>query len=252
VIDATGAPQSLALLGGTSDIGLAVAEKLARGRIRRVVLAGRDTNTLDAAAQRVRSAGATSVSTMIFEATATATHPQLVEDLFADGDLDVVVLAFGVLGDQADMLADPDKAVALAEVNFVGALSLGLRVAARLRQQGHGRLVVLSSVAADRARRSNFIYGSTKAGLDAFAQGLADELWGSGVGVVLVRPGFVHTKMTAGLAAAPFATGPDEVAQAIVGALRSRRRIVYVPAVLRPVMSAVRHLPQSVMRKLDM
>ena len=252
MIDATGEPQSVALLGGTSEIGLAIVERLVRGRARRVVLAGRDAAALDSAAQRVRAAGPAQVAVVAFDATATGTHDQMVADLFAGGDLDVVVLAFGVLGDQAEMLAHPDRAVELAEVNYVGGLSVGLRVAARLREQGHGRLVVLSSVAADRARRSNFVYGSSKAGLDAFAQGLADELWGSGVGVVLVRPGFVRTPMTAGLDEAPFATGPEQVAQAVDRALRRRQHVVYVPSVLRLVMSGVRHLPRAAMRRLDM
>jgi decaprenylphospho-beta-D-erythro-pentofuranosid-2-ulose 2-reductase len=252
VIDASGGPQTVALLGGTSEIGLAIVERLVRGRTRRVVLAGRDPAGLDSAAQRVRAAGPVEVATVAFDAAATGTHDQMVDNLFSGGDLDVVVLAFGVLGDQAGMLADPDRAVELAEVNYVGGLSVGLRVAARLRAQGHGRLVVLSSVAADRARRSNFVYGSSKAGLDAFAQGLSDELWGTGVGVVLVRPGFVRTPMTAGLDEAPFATGPEQVAQAVERALRQRHQVVYVPSVLRLVMSGVRHLPRAAMRRLDL
>jgi decaprenylphospho-beta-D-erythro-pentofuranosid-2-ulose 2-reductase len=119
-----------------------------------------------------------------------------------------------------------------------------------MRQQGHGVVVALSSVAGERPRASNFVYGSTKAGLDAFYSGLADSLVGSGVSVLVVRPGFVHSKMTEGLAAAPLATTPEAVAEAIVGGVRSGRHTVWVPGAMRFVMSGLRHLPRAVFRKL--
>jgi decaprenylphospho-beta-D-erythro-pentofuranosid-2-ulose 2-reductase len=250
VIDALGEPQSLAVLGGSSEIALAVATRLAAGRTRRVVLAGRDAAALEAARAAVERAGATDVRTVGLDAADTSTHDATVAELFADGDVDVVLLAFGLLGDQAESEADPDRAVEIAEVNYVGALSLGLRAANALRRQGHGTLVVLSSVAGERARRSNFVYGSSKAGLDVFAQGLGDSLQGSGVHVVIVRPGFVRTKMTAGLPDAPMATTPEAVADAVVKALRTGREIVWVPGQMRVVMSGLRHLPRPVFRRL--
>ena len=128
------------------------------------------------------------------------------------GDLDVVVMAFGVLGSQTDFDRDPVAAAAAVTVNYTGSVSIGLAVAARLRAQGHGRLVVLSSVAGERVRSANFVYGSSKAGLDGFAQGLGDSLEGTGAKVLVVRPGFVHSSMTAGMAAAPFSSTPDKVA----------------------------------------
>lgn len=250
MMDALGAPQSLALLGGTSEIGLAVAERLAGDRCERVGLAGRDEVALDAAADRLRKAGATDVRTHVFDAADTDGHDALVHDLFADGDVDVVLLAFGVLGDQAAMSADPDRAVALAQVNYTATVSLGLRAAAALRRQGHGSLVFMSSVAAERGRAANFVYGSSKAGVDTFAQGLGDSLQGTGVHVLVVRPGFVRTRMTAGLAEAPFATTADAVAAAVVEGLARRRETVWVPGVLRAVMSGVRHLPRPLFRRL--
>ena len=161
----------------------------------------------------------------------------------AHGDLDVVVLAFGQLVEQSDLDDDPARAVELVTVNYTGAVSVALAVAAQFRRQGHGRLVVLSSVAGERVRKANFVYGSSKAGLDGFAQGLGDALEGSGASVLVVRPGFVHSAMTAGMKAAPFATTPAAVADATVAALAKGRRTVWVPGALRFVFSTFRHLP---------
>jgi decaprenylphospho-beta-D-erythro-pentofuranosid-2-ulose 2-reductase len=174
-----------------------------------------------------------------------------VQDVFArHGDLDVVLLAFGVLGDQELAEHDAAEAVRIGTVNYVGAMSVAVPVAQRLREQGHGTLVVLSSVAGERARRSNFVYGSSKAGLDAFAQGLADSLVGSGARVLVVRPGFVTTKMTEGMEPAPLSTTPDAVADAIVRGLASHATTIWVPGPLRYVMSVLRHVPRVVFRKL--
>lgn len=252
MIDALGEPQSVLVLGGTSDIALATVRHFPRARLRRVVLAGRPSPALDAAAQALAASGTPGVGVETFEATDMHRHGALVDEVFDAGDIDVVLLAFGVLGDQAQAEADPAAAVAVATTNYTGAVSVGLHVARRLRQQGHGVLVVLSSVAGDRARRSNFVYGSSKAGLDAFAQGLGDALHGSGARVLVVRPGFVRTRMTAGLKEAPMTVDPDDVAAAIVSALRHGRETVYVPGPLRLVMAAVRSLPRPLFRKLPM
>jgi decaprenylphospho-beta-D-erythro-pentofuranosid-2-ulose 2-reductase len=128
-------------------------------------------------------------------------------------------------------------------------MSIGLVVARRLKEQGHGTLVVLSSVAGERARRSNFIYGSSKAGIDAFAQGLGHALAGTGASVLIVRPGFVPTKMTAGMKPAPLATTPEAVAAATASALAQGKEIVWVPAGLRWLSSVFRHLPTGVVRR---
>lgn len=250
MMDALGEPQSVLVLGGSSEIALATVLALPRARLRRVVLAGRPSPGLDAAAASLTAAGIAGVTTEAFDATDTASHAELVNRVFDAGDVDIVLLAFGVLGDQAEAEADPDAAVAVATVNYTGAVSAGLRVAARLRSQGHGVLVVLSSVAGDRARRSNFVYGSTKAGLDAFAQGLGDALHGSGARVLVVRPGFVRTRMTEGLAEAPMTIDPQDVARIIVTALRKGRETVYAPGPLRFVMAGLKSLPRPVFRRL--
>jgi decaprenylphospho-beta-D-erythro-pentofuranosid-2-ulose 2-reductase len=249
VIDAVGNPQSLLLLGGTSEIGLAVAARFAAARPLRVILAGREGPRLSAAAERLRSGGCT-VSVLPFDARRPETHDEVVAKAFADGDIDVAVVAFGILGDQEAAWTDLAAARELAEVNYVGAVTVGVALADRLRHQGHGALVAISSVAAERPRRSNFVYGSTKAGLDSFYTGLTEALRGSGVRVTVVRPGFVHTRMTEGLSAAPLSQTPAQVADVIVDAVRQGREQVWAPSALRWVMSVLRHLPRGVFRRL--
>ena len=247
--DAFGMPQSLLVLGGTSEIALATARRLIARRTRTVRLAGRPSPALDQAAEQLRTLGA-DVHTVPFDALDPESHETVLGKVFAEGDIDMVLLAFGVLGDQATDEREPVKAVRVAQTNYTGAVSAGLVSARALQTQGHGSLVVLSSVAGERARRSNFIYGSSKAGLDAFAQGLGDALHGTGVHVMVVRPGFVRTRMTAGLEEAPLATTPEAVATAIETGLRRRSEVVWVPGALRVVMAALRHAPRSVFRRL--
>ncbi|MBP2584237.1 decaprenylphospho-beta-D-erythro-pentofuranosid-2-ulose 2-reductase [Streptomyces sp. PvR006] len=247
--DAFGAPQSLLVLGGTSEIGLATARRLIARRTRTVWLAGRPSPALTAAADSLRALGA-EVRTVPFDALDTESHEERLGKIFTEGDIDMVLLAFGVLGDQARDESDPVAAVRVAQTNYTGAVSAGLVCAAALQNQGHGSLVVLSSVAGERARRADFIYGSSKAGLDAFAQGLGDALHGTGVHVMVVRPGFVRTRRTAGRAEAPLATTPEAVAGAIELGLRRRSETVWVPGALRMVMAAVRHAPRPLFRRL--
>ena len=250
--DAHGSPQSVLVLGGTSEIARAVLGRLAARRARTVVLAGRDPAGLDGVAGELRDAGVTTVETVAFDALDTDSHAGLVDDVFdRHGDVDLVLVAFGELGDQATLEKDPDAAARLTRVNSVGAVSVGLAVAARLREQGHGTLVALSSVAAERPRRSNFVYGASKAGMDAFFRGLGESLRGSGARVMVVRPGFVHTRMTAGLPPQPFATTPDAVAGVVVRGLETGADVVWAPPVLRPVMTILRHLPAPVFRRLE-
>ncbi|KUN26280.1 short-chain dehydrogenase [Streptomyces antibioticus] len=249
--DAFGLPQSLLVLGGTSEIALATARRLVARRTRTVWLAGRPSSALERSAADLRTLGA-DVRTVAFDALAPESHETALGKVFAEGDIDMVLLAFGVLGDQAHDEREPLDAVRVAQTNYTGAVSAGLVSARALQTQGHGSLVVLSSVAGERARRSNFIYGSSKAGLDAFAQGLGDALHGTGVHVMVVRPGFVRTKMTAGLPEAPLATTPEEVATAVELGLRRRSETVWVPGVLRWVMSALRHVPREAFRRLPL
>jgi decaprenylphospho-beta-D-erythro-pentofuranosid-2-ulose 2-reductase len=250
--DATGAVQSILVLGGTSDIGVAIARRLAAPRGATVVLAGRDPSAMEPAVAAVKAAGAGTVETLAFDADEVDSHDEVIAKAFAERDFDVVVLAAGVLGDQDTAEADAREAVAILRTNFLGCASVALCVAQRMRRQGSGTLVVLSSVAGERVRRSNFVYGASKAGLDGFAQGLGDSLVGSGARVVIVRPGFVVSKMTAGRDPVPFSTTPDAVAEAVDGALRRGTEIVWVPAILRLVMAVLRHVPRVIFRRLPL
>jgi decaprenylphospho-beta-D-erythro-pentofuranosid-2-ulose 2-reductase len=249
VIDSLGAPQTLFLLGGTSDIALAIARAYARHAPLRVVLAARHTSRRDEAVRSLQALGC-AVEALDFDARATQTHADVVTAAARGGDLDISVVAYGVLGDPEQAWTDVPSGVELAEVNYVGPVATGIALGAQLREQGHGVVVALSSVAGERPRRSNFVYGSTKAGLDGFALGLGDALHGSGARVMVVRPGFVRTPMTAHLPAAPFAVDADEVAAAVVDGLARDAGIVYVPALLRPIFAVLRLLPRGVWRRL--
>ena len=250
--DALGAVQSVLVLGGTSEIALATVRRLARDRCRKVVLAVRDLEGATAAAEGLKADGVTDVHVVPFDARDAAGHADVVAKA-ADlvGDLDLVLLAFGVLGSQETFDADPVAAADAVNVNLSGAVSSGLAAAERLRTQGHGTLVVLSSVAGERVRSENYVYGATKAGLDGFAQGLGDALQGTGARVMIVRPGFVHTRMTEGREPAPFATTPEAVADEIAKGLAKGADVVWAPPILRYVFSAFRHLPRPVWRKVS-
>jgi decaprenylphospho-beta-D-erythro-pentofuranosid-2-ulose 2-reductase len=164
--------------------------------------------------------------------------------------VDLVVMAVGDLGHAESDEDHPDRVAHVLMVNTTWPAAALSAVATHLRVQGHGRILVLSSVAGYRVRRANFVYGSAKAGLDAFAMGLGEALRGSGVTVHVIRPGFVRTKMTAGLPAAPFAVGPDQVAADIARGLHKGEAVIWSPPFLRWVFSALRLLPQPLWRRL--
>ncbi len=252
MIDALGNPQSLLLLGGTSDIALAIAHAYAgRANGLRVVVAARPGPRRDDAVQDLQRAGCV-VRAVDLDARLPSSQTAAVDAAAAEGDIDVAVLAYGVLGDNEQAWHDVETGAELAEVNFVGPVTAGIVLADRIRRQGHGVVVALSSVAAERPRRSNFVYGSTKAGFDAFYTGLGEALREHGGHVLVVRPGFVHSKMTQGLKAAPLATTPDRVAAAVVAAVDARKEQVWVPPAMRLVMSTLRHLPRPVFRRLPL
>lgn len=251
--DALGSVQSILILGGGSDIALATAAAMVASRCRTVILAGRDPESFSGAAKELRVAGARTVESIPFDALDTASHPEFIRTTFERfGDIDLVLVAFGVLGDQDRAETDPVEALRIMNTNLVGAVSVLVPVKNALVAQGHGTIVVLSSVAGERVRKSNFVYGASKAGLDAYCQGLGDSLVGTGIRVIIVRPGFVHSKMTDGLAAAPLATDPAHVADTIVTALGRGTEIVWAPGTLRYVMSVLRHVPRVVFRRLPL
>ncbi len=249
--DATGAVQSILVLGAGSEIAQATVRRLVASGAVRVVLAARRPGELAPHAAELRALGASDVAAVAFDADALATHDAFARDVFAAGEIDLVLLAAGVLGDPQHDPEHRAAAVAVAHTTFLGAMSAALACARELDRQGHGTLVVLTSVAGERVRASNLVYGAAKAGLDGFAQGLGDRLRARGVRVLVVRPGFVHTRMTAGRPPAPFATSADAVAAAIAAGLRTGAEVIWVPRVLRPVMFVLRHLPRPLWRRVS-
>ena len=239
------------IFGGRSEIGLELAIRLAPGNT--VVLAARRADQLADEVQAVKAAGATNVQTCEFDADDLASHATLVDAIESDhGPIGTAVLAFGVLGDQARAEDDAAHAVAVVHTDYVAQVNLLTLLTQRMRAAGRGRLVVFSSIAGARVRRANYVYGSAKAGLDGFCSGLADALHGSGVRLLLVRPGFVIGRMTEGMTPAPFSSTPGQVAEATVLALRNGRgsRTVWVPRILKPVFTGMTMLPQWAWRRL--
>ncbi len=250
--NALGEPQTILLLGGTSDIGLAIVREVLSPNARTVVLACRNVAKGEAAATGLRHDGLI-VDVVHFDGAATDTHEAVLRDIAErHGDIDLAVLAFALLGEGAATSKDVTAAGELAHVNFTGAVTATVAVANRMRAQGHGAIIMLSSVAGERVRAANAVYGATKAGLDGFAQGLGDELAGEGVHMLVVRPGFVQSAMTAGLKPAPFATTPEKVAEIAVKGLRAKRRMVWAPGILRVVFMALRHVPGPIWRRLPL
>jgi decaprenylphospho-beta-D-erythro-pentofuranosid-2-ulose 2-reductase len=250
MIDALGRPQSLLLLGGTSEIALAVARAWSDA-LPVVTLAARPGARRDEAVANLRADGF-EVEARDFDAEDTDAHPALIEAVAAERDIDVAVVAFGVLGDEEEAWQDHAAAVRLAQVNYTGAVSVGVCLARVLRRQGHGTVVALSSAAGERVRRSNFVYGSSKAGMDGFYLGLGEALREYGGHVLVVRPGFVHTRMTQGREPAPMSVTAEQVAQAVVRGVAARAELVWVPTLLRGVMSGLRHVPRPLFRRLPL
>jgi decaprenylphospho-beta-D-erythro-pentofuranosid-2-ulose 2-reductase len=249
--DAFGMPQTALVLGGGSDIAAAIVGRLGARGLQRVILATPNPDALRAR-QATAPLPVEHVTIEAWDARDAPTHEQFVATMAAaHGDIDVVICAVGTLGHHSG-IGTPSSAVDDSiRVNFSGPAAAIVAAARRLVEQGHGTIVVLSSVAGERARRSNFVYGSAKAGLDAFAQGLTDALVGTGVSLHVIRPGFVRSKMTAGLPEAPFTTDAGAVADAVVAALASGRSSTrWVPAKLRVVFFGLRHLPRPLWRRV--
>ena len=248
---ATGDTQTIVLFGGTSEIGLAIVAALITPSTRHIVLAGRNLDACAEAAAALHTPQGCHTHVIAWDATAPHAHQDCVNTIVdLIGDLDLVIMAAGVLGTQEHFDAHPADAGDAVIANMAGPIATLTAVAQQMRAQQHGHLVVLSSVAGIRVRAANHVYGATKAGLDAYAQGLADHLATTDIHVTIVRPGFVHGRMTAGRPTAPFATTPDNVASDTVKAIRKQQRIVHSPGILRWVFLALRHLPVAFWRRI--
>ncbi len=239
-------PARVLLIGGTSEIGQAVVAALGLGPDAELLLAGRDADRMRAAAAGL----ACRIETISYDAMAADAEQTLLAAAFAAGPIDLVISAAGVLIPQGQLDADPRQAKAMIDTNFTSHVTVLLGVAARLREAGRGTIVVLSSVAAVRPRKANFVYGAAKAGLDAFARGLADSLHGTGVRVLVVRPGFVTGRMTAGMPPAPLASTPAQVGSAVAAALADGAAEVWVPRAVGVLAVAMRLVPRPLWRRL--
>jgi len=251
VLDAVGNPQTILLLGGTSEIGLAICERYLQNAHARIVLAAMPGDPgRDAAVAQMKAAGARSVELIDFEATDPDTHPKMIDQAFANGDVDVAIVAFGILGDAEELWQNQHKAVLAVEINYTAAVSVGVLLAEKMRAQGFGQIIAMSSAAGERVRRSNFVYGSTKAGLDGFYLGLGEALREFGVRVLVIRPGQVRTRMSAHVKEAPLTVDKEYVANLAVTAAAKGKELVWAPAAFRYVMMVLRHVPRPIFRKL--
>ena len=239
------------VLGGSSEIGLAIVRELQSRAPRDVALVGRDAAALSSAAKELSAAGCARVTTFELDALDLTRHDEVLERAFRElGGADIVILAVGVLGERGGLPADIAAAAGVLQVNLVGAGSLMMRAARELRDGAGGAIVVLSSIAAERPRRANAVYGASKAGLDSLAQGLGDALYEQGVRVLVVRPGFVKTKMTRGLDPAPLASTPQAVARVVVDGLDRGAHTVWAPRSLRWLMLVMRLIPRPLFRRI--
>lgn len=252
VANGVGEIQNLWVFGGTSELAVATVSNLAARGVARVVLLCREPE---------RAAG--TISALV------AQHPRMevlarrfdgadidgvsgvVDGLVGEfGDVDVAIVAHAVLGRDIDPLVSVDGLRGLADVNYTGTTILLACLGAQMARQSYGKIVLFSSVAGERVRKTNVAYGASKAAIDAFAQGLDHMLSARGASVLIVRPGFVRTKMTEGMPDAPLATTPDRVGRAVAAAVRSKKRIIWVPGILRWVFALLRHLPTWLWRRL--
>jgi len=253
MIDATGNPQTILLLGGSSEIGLAITtDYLARQPLRVILGMQPGDDRTEATEASLRAAGATEVDVLDFDATAFDTHPGVIEAAWQIADVDVAIVAFGLLGDAEELWQDQAKAVQLAQVNYTGAVSVGVLLGQRMKAQGYGQIIAMSSVAGEKVRRSNFVYGSSKAGLDGFYRLLGEALEPFGPRVLVVRPGQVRTRMSAGVKEAPLTVDRAQLAAEVTEAARRGKRLIWVPAPFQAVMWVLKHIPDPIFKLLPL
>nr|WP_120492692.1 SDR family NAD(P)-dependent oxidoreductase [Corynebacterium lactis] len=247
------------VLGATSEIGGEVAARLANHNT--VTLAARRTDALDGIAGRLIDGGAVAVHRLYFEADDLSSHRPFVEQAWSNGPVDTVIVAFGILGNQDACEVSGEAAAQTIHTDFTAQASIITEIVARMeadiasgalkpRDGVAGRIMAFSSIAGARVRRSNYVYGSAKAGLDGFLQGLQDRLHGSSIQLTIVRPGFVIGRMTEGMKPAPMSSRPEEVAEAAVTAFDGRKAQVWVPRKLALLAFATTFTPRWIWRKM--
>lgn len=237
----------LLVLGANSDMAVAIARRFAQAGWS-IQLASRNIEALQTEAQHLQVAYGIQTETYHFDARESASHARFYADLSHQPDS--VIVAFGLLGDQTQSQADFTQALAVMETNYTGAVSICEVIAADFEQRQQGFIVGISSVAGDRGRASNYIYGSSKAAFSAYLSGLRHRLFKSNVHVMTVKPGFVATKMTEGLdLPAKLTATPQEVAQAVWNGVNNQSNVIYVKWIWRYIMLIIIHLPNVVFNK---
>ncbi|AKJ65485.1 SDR family oxidoreductase [Kiritimatiella glycovorans] len=240
--------KNVLILGATSDIARALARACA-GRGCRLMLAARDPARLEDDVKDLRIRSGAEVDAVQFDALDREAHPEWYAALPVAPDTAVCV--FGCLGDEDAAENDPAEAHRIVDTNYAGAVSVLDRAAASMKEAGTGAIVGISSVAGDRGRGSNAHYGSAKAGFSAYLSGLRNRLFPAGVRVLTVKPGYVRTRMTAGMDLPDALTAdPDDVADAVLKALDGRRDVIYVKWIWRWIMLVIRMIPEPVFKRL--
>ncbi|GAB3947616.1 decaprenylphospho-beta-D-erythro-pentofuranosid-2-ulose 2-reductase [Corynebacterium tapiri] len=253
MLNAVGQAQNILLLGGTSEIGLGIVKEFLAKSPANVTLAARaNSPRIDAAKAELSAAGAKNVDVVDFDALDTDNHAQVIEHAASHGDIDIAIVAFGTLGDQEQLWQDHAAAVESAQINFTAFVSVGVLLGQQLKNQGHGHLIALSSVAGQRVRRSNFVYGASKAGVDGFYSQLGVALSEYGVKVLVVRPGQVRTKMSASAGKeAPLTVDVDDVSKATVAAVTEGKESIFVHKLFGPISLVLKNMPSFVMKRLN-
>ena len=244
-------PRAVLALGATSAIGEATLRLLAE-RGARFYLVARSQDKLDSVAADLHTRGASGVATHVMDLNNTAAHPAMLAAAAQSlGTIELALLAHGVLGDQAEGEASYPAAEAVFHTNFLSAVSLVTWLANYFEPMGQGTLAVISSVAGDRGRKSNYVYGASKGALNIFLDGVRNRIDRAGVLVLTIKPGFVATPMTAHLEQGPLFARPSQVAQGIVKAIERRRDVVYLPSFWAVIMLILRMVPRRIFKKLN-
>jgi len=240
------------VLGATSAIARAAARRLA-AEGDRLFLVARNGERLETVARDLEIRGARTVGRRQADLDALESHAEIVAEALRTLDgLDAVLLAHGILGEAQEAHRDYRAAHRVLQTNLLSAVSLLTLVAEHFESQGSGTIVAVSSVAGDRGRQSNYVYGSSKGGLSIFLQGLRNRLHARGVRVVTIKPGFVDTPMTAHLPKGPLFATPDAIARGIVRAIRRGGDVVYLPWIWWPIMTVIRLIPETIFKRLKL
>jgi short-subunit dehydrogenase len=240
------------IIGATSAIAEATARLLAtKGAT--FYLVARNQDRLQSVADDLRIRSGNKVETTTVDLTDYSAHAGIVEQAQEVlGELDVVLVAHGTLPDQTACEASAEETLRQVKVNALSVISLLTHLASHFSQQGHGTIAVISSVAGDRGRQSNYVYGSAKAAVTIFLQGLRNRLHRSGVHVMTVKPGFVDTPMTREFQKGALWASPDQIAQGIVRGIERHKDVVYLPGFWRIIMRIIREIPEPIFKRLSL